>query len=262
MIQDAIDPRSPVELGKSEQFSDYLYRFVKRPDYLVQILELRAFPPRYSIEDVEYLVPGSFTKLSIAMVCFCDIPEKRLENHASGNRYGEYGIKLTKTWGIRSRIQPVQYMNPESPLAKEFSRVFKIALATRRASDTEFNALKSNLVNQILFCKPLYDEGTEFATSLQCMEDECEWRYVPDSLGSFPKLVPHALPAEELDAFNNAIRNDKLGILTFDLHNDFTSLIVATDDARQNLIEAIEESSILPDDDKAFYCKSIHVRGR
>ena len=88
-----------------------LFRFSKEFDSLQKVIE-SGIIPNYCEEDL------SFDKeelvIGIPMACFCDIPLTLLEEH--NGRYGEYGIGLTKEWGIKKGITPVMYIANETVL--------------------------------------------------------------------------------------------------------------------------------------------------
>ena len=52
------------------------------------------------------------------MVCFCDIPLSRTEEHVKF--YGEYGIGLAKEWAERNNVTPILYVSSTNHLPKTF----------------------------------------------------------------------------------------------------------------------------------------------
>ncbi len=62
------------------------------------------------------------------MVCFCDLPLSRLQNHIHGykwnfngvdrqsKQYGKFGLGMSKEWGTTKKLNPVTYIQPDSHL--------------------------------------------------------------------------------------------------------------------------------------------------
>lgn len=85
--------------------SDNLFHFTKNIDFLKSIL-INGLLPRYCLEDSRWLeVDRNF--IAYPMICFCDIPISRISEHT--NFYGQYGIGLTKKWGLTNKLTPVIY---------------------------------------------------------------------------------------------------------------------------------------------------------
>ena len=103
--------------------SNVLCNYMKEQSYLDLILKNRAIIPRYVIEPVKYLAIDGLDQICFPMTCFCDIPFSKVSVHMS--RYGEYGIGLDKEAVLKKyHVQPVHYMNPDSPLAIDFKEAF------------------------------------------------------------------------------------------------------------------------------------------
>ena len=83
--------------------SDNLFHFTKSIDFLKGIL-LNGFLPRYCLEDTSYL---TIEYIGYPMICFCDIPISRIGDHTAF--YGNYGLGMTKEWGLRNNLAPLLY---------------------------------------------------------------------------------------------------------------------------------------------------------
>lgn len=105
--------------------SDNLYHFTNDIDIIKSILQ-NGFYPRTSIENISFLLPEyDRAFLGTPMVCFCDIPIDLIEKHT--NRYGKYGIGLSKKWGTENGITPVAYILAKKELSKcQYSKIEKI----------------------------------------------------------------------------------------------------------------------------------------
>lgn len=120
-----IAKRAPAHVPSKVQ-ADTLFSFTSAVEYLIGYLQKSMISPRYCDENISYLGIRKIKKIAFPMKCFCDINLHRLEDHLAW--YGYYGIAFSKEWGMQNKIQPVQYINPDSVLCKDFSSSFKKAL--------------------------------------------------------------------------------------------------------------------------------------
>lgn len=106
--------------------ADTLFTFTSQLDFIKKPIKTRMLSPRYCAENIDYLNIDKFKKLAYPMRCFCDINLHRLGEHLEW--YGYYGLAFSKEWGMKNRIQPIQYINPESHLCVDFGQAFNAAL--------------------------------------------------------------------------------------------------------------------------------------
>ncbi len=162
--------------------ADTLFTFCTKWEYLKSPIQSRMISPRYCKEDIKYLNIPKLKQIAFPMKCFCDINMHKLDEHLSW--YGYYGIGLTKEWGMKNGIQPIQYINPNSPLKNDFKVAFSNALKIEKDSQTKYEMqMKNYLLHQLMYFKP-YSGKMENRNNkkkiTKCFTDECEWRYVPD----------------------------------------------------------------------------------
>jgi hypothetical protein len=156
--------------------SHTLFHFTKNIDVLKNIL-YNGFWPRYCLEDASwYSGPQSEYQLAFPMVCFCDIPLSRLDEHVGF--YGDYGVGVTKSWALANDLCPVMYLAKTSQVSNAIRRITTGNFRTENydGSAGDINSLISNikpiegrmLVNGNLLVKEFYQES--------------EWRYVIKNL--------------------------------------------------------------------------------
>lgn len=162
--------------------ADTLFTFTSQIDYLITTIKNGMISPRYCAEDLRYLKIKGIKKMAFPMNCFCDINMHKLDDHLSW--YGYYGLAFSKEWGMSKRIQPIQYINPDSELSKDFSQSFSVALKIDPAKQTEAQRnMKSFLLHQLMYYKPysgMFENRNTKKRQHKCFTDECEWRYIPD----------------------------------------------------------------------------------
>ena len=97
--------------------SHTLFHFTKNSEVLKLIIQ-NGFWPRYCLEDVGWLGYKEFDFIAYPMVCFCDIPLSRVDEHV--NFYGEFGIGLTKEWAKSNKLTPILYVAPNHHIPQTF----------------------------------------------------------------------------------------------------------------------------------------------
>lgn len=107
----------------SEQSANALFTCMRNIRFLKDILKRKKIYPRYYKEDIEYLHLPGLSGIAYPMKCFCDIFLNKLEKHM--DKYGEYGIALTKEWGLTNKIQPIQYINENSFLYTSIQKLYE-----------------------------------------------------------------------------------------------------------------------------------------
>ena len=226
--------------------ADTLFNFMTELEYLTNILKLKMVSPRYCIEDVRYLKLKGVKKLAFPMRCFCDINLHRLKEHLYW--YGYYGIAFSKEWGMRAGIQPLQYVNEDSYLRKDYSLAFKSATKTKVVSN-DIKQMKSYLIYQLMYLKPYsgvfqrrVNEGEKQKNTIKCFADECEWRFVPDvtSIGYRQIYYKFAdVNSFTFNEINKSLEGNKKVSLAFE-YSDIKYLIVKTREDFQSLLLEIE----------------------
>jgi Putative abortive phage resistance protein AbiGi, antitoxin len=176
-----------------------ILHFTKNINFLKEILagsfSLHYCKEFFKLDNAEY-------RLGIPMVSFCDIPLSQILDHVQ--KYGNYGIGLSKEWAKSKGINPVFYMEQYSLSAQliepflrnviekdEFGnfRAKFIAenqpnnLVTIKPIDNQERTLKINaLIGQLSFMKNYEGLLTRNGKSRKYKYyAEREWRYVPSN---------------------------------------------------------------------------------
>lgn len=143
--------------------------------------------------------------LHIPMVCFCDMPLSRSNEHAQ--KYGNYAIGLTKEWGIKNALNPVFYVARNSIVAKEFAKIQlkktdKLSSSEKHIPEAgrpdstikiyDMNYDSTEIIDNygsvypsyLLYLKPLAENKFDYSANdfkSNNYQDEKEWRYIPAS---------------------------------------------------------------------------------
>lgn len=263
IVTEVISERSDlqnIEKKKAKQSANVLIKCVSKLEYLKEILENMAVIPRYCEEDISYMEINGWEKIAFPMVCFCDIHLKRLVHHKKN--YGDYAIGLNRDWGINSGVQPVQYINPNSELNKDFSSIFSKAITEEL--DEEISDL---LLKRLLYLKPIsgimkIQEKGIYVDKERIFQDEKEWRFVPDekieetdlNLLIQPQIShPHICNIESL-----GIKKNPQLWLRFELH-DIKYIIVNNNSERDEIIDFILNLKNIIDKDRYILISKIMV---
>ena len=228
-----LDERETESYSAPKQSANTLFRFFKKPEYLFEALKRRAMIPRYYGENVDYLDIG-LHQIAYPMICFCDITVHRLGDHMS--LYGGYGIAFSKEWGIEKGIQPLEYINKNSILCKDFSAAFTAAMQAEEESPAvDF------LLTQMLYMKPI--EGTmprDKGEIKKNFTDECEWRYVPyvSALGLPPAVTDSEIAG--VGVLNATLSDNECCWLQYD-YTDVKYIILQNEEDFAALCNVIDE---------------------
>ena len=248
---------SPVTIS-----SNTLFHFTSTIDHIRSILE-DEFWPNLSLEDLSCL---ELEKVAIPMVSFCDIPLSQTKTHME--RYGSYGIGLSKSWGKKNGVNPVLYTYQGSPLATGlnqslawtyakylglrklptphvmWARIASIARAERQGATRhrQYGRLWDQLLKIQCFIKPY--EGPFYRNNQQFQNvrfyDEREWRFVPGLRGD---LIKYLLYEDEYndktvrEKANREIRETRIGFEP----SDIKYIIVSRNEEILPLIKVIED---------------------
>lgn len=171
----------PSEPKRFKESANTLFNFMREYEYLEAALAKMALMPRYVNENVEYLnlqnEQGLIRNLCIPMLCFCDINFHKILPHCVN--YGNFGIGLAKDKVPTDQVQPVNYLNKDSPVAKDLSAGINSLL---NGGEKREGIAGDALLTVLKFSKPV--EGKQVLNGVPepntIFHDEHEWRHIPN----------------------------------------------------------------------------------
>ncbi len=222
-------------------YPDILFHFTKK-EFLYEILR-DTFRISYAREKI--IGPNEYREFAVPMVSFCDLKLSELKIHME--KYGSYGIGLTKEWANRNGLSPVMYINRNAQITDDLlgglSGVYAHMNKINDLAELEkLNTSYVNIMNTYRYIKnyegelkrngKVQDENFRFA-------DEREWRYVPKlrTEGVNPFVAISKIKTKKKKEFyNKKVSHIKLSFQP----DDIKYLIVENDHEIGNLIEHLE----------------------
>lgn len=245
---------------KSKTNADTLFKFVRKFEYLKEIIENKYIAPRYNTEDVNYLNNVEIKKLTFPMICFCDINLHRLKEHVKF--YGSYGIAFTKQWGMDNKFQPVHYINNKSELCNYISNSLSYYLRNiHELNEDDTNA--NLLLLYLMYLKPYEGQmDSNGNTKERCFQDECEWRYVPDVSPKYPQIYINDDINHEIYTYaNKALKKETNYGLKFSYDDIKYVILKNTNDKKKffNLINGLGKKGKISEEEKYLLISKIIV---
>jgi hypothetical protein len=173
-------------------------------------------------------------EIAIPMVSFCDIKIAQISEHME--KYGKYGIGLSKDWANRNQINPVYYLNKGTIFSNRLIDSIRVISKEERIP----YETRLDLVNIIRYAKTYEGNLRRNNTIIENYRfaDEREWRFVPHDTKEFSFLLikDEYDTAEKRRDQNDKLRNQKL---TFE-PNDILYIILEKDEEIDEFIKHIE----------------------
>jgi len=223
-------------------YPEILFHFTDKKG-LYGILE-KSFSVSYAREKI--IGSRKSTEFAVPMVSFCDLRLSELKNHI--DKYGSYGIGLTKEWANDHGLNPVFYVNKDSFFTGDFIKgVEGIFSSIDSIEDGEIFgvAQKSYMgaLNAYRYMKNYEGDLTRrngIKTRKYRFADEREWRYVPPLGDTLRPFVPiNDIGSKKQKAkFNREIANLRLRFKP----DHIRYLIVESDGEINKLIAHLERA--------------------
>ena len=136
-----------------------LFHFTKK-ESLEKILLSQGLFAQYSDEHFEDIFPEKsiFRFSYIPMISFCDLTIMQLTGDSKHREnFGEYGIGLTKKWGMKNRVSPVTYVHQKSKSTNQLHQIFRELkkISSDKLNSKGLTKIKRELVDSIKYFKPL-----------------------------------------------------------------------------------------------------------
>lgn len=163
--------------------------------------------------------------MAIPMVSFCDLRLSELASHM--DKYGSYGVGMSKQWAHQKGLNPVSYINRDSELAESVIKGVEKVLdmvVNHPVEDEEHAWTYMHVMNVQRFIKnyegPLERNGALQDNSYR-FADEKEWRHVLP-LKFANDIWPYAEISEvdtaaKKQALNKKIKNELLSFSATDV---------------------------------------------
>jgi len=206
--------------------SESLFHFIKKLDWLLEILENKSFQARYVYENM----PEAEYKAGIAMKCFCDIPLGVIKKHM--NSYGKFGIGIRKSYAKKKYITPVIYFHENSDMYYRY------------VSTIDKNDIFGK--NFSLFPYFKVDSRTTITSNgkktTERFYDEREWRYIAGKadLIDCANLTDNEIKMK-LNEMNRVLSNPRKDFLLQFEFTDITYIFVQYEKDVDKVIETIRK---------------------
>lgn len=243
--------------------SNVLCNYMRKQEYLDLIMRNSAIIPRYVEESLDYLNLKDIRKICFPMTCFCDIPFSKVATHMS--HYGEYGIALDKNAVLKKyRVQPIHYINGNSPLVDDFRKAFQISVQEK--FNNEARILSSYLCSALMYMKPIWGLEPDISGDKReyVYQDECEWRYIPSD--NFPSELHLILRQSETtekgkSTYSDVLKRHNECWLKFNW-SEVRYIIVPDESSVQHTISVIRALGDIEDSEKDMLISKIEISRR
>lgn len=141
-------------------------------DKVMSMLDFQNLRLSYCKEDFCISNGKVISKSVHPMVCFTEQNVTQLKN--AEITYGKYGIAFHTDWIIKNNIQPVMYVEQNSPVAHSLAK-----LLIHRRKLKKGNPIRLPIMTTKCFVKNTIGYNSHFEVDNFLFKQENEWRYVP-----------------------------------------------------------------------------------
>ncbi|MCQ6956896.1 abortive infection system antitoxin AbiGi family protein [Mucilaginibacter aquariorum] len=165
------------------------------------------FKIKYCVENV--LTQTGKLSYAVPMVSFCDIPMSEIKEHIE--KYGSYGIGLTREWGQANSLNPVFYVDKNSSIGKAYYETFDEIFLGPKRKVSELTDIESKHLDVMRYMKN-YEADLNRNGKIEHnyrYADEKEWRYVPNK-NEAPMVYRNEIYVSNKAKFNNKLNELRL----------------------------------------------------
>ena len=213
--------------------SNSVIHFTDKKESLHGIL-LNNFKLSYCIE--ELILDDKPISFAVPIVSFCDIPLSEIKNHI--DKYGHYGLGLTKNWAIKKKLNPVLYMQTNSQLSASYRRVYLKYILDPHKTIVDLDETEKSIVDILRYIKNYQNDlkrGQELYKNYR-FSDEREWRYALDYNESARFIY-------SLNGFNKDEQNKSLESYRLEFEpNDIKYVIIQDESEISEFIEVLKSA--------------------
>jgi hypothetical protein len=184
---------------------------------LKNILASQGLFPQYSDEHFEDILPENsiYRVTYIPLISFCDLTIIQLSRDSVHTQvFGDYGIGLTKKWGIERKVSPVIYVHKNSQPSNQLYNLIKLFRKYDKTHEAEetISTARRELVDSFKFIKPYQGRWQKGKIIEEGENDivyynEREWRYCP-LLSQYKVLSGVKISnKKEKDVLNKSLKN-------------------------------------------------------
>ena len=232
--------------------SNTLFHFTNHYEYFIDSLK-HGLWPRYNIEHC-----WNGKNFAIPMVCFCDIPLSQIQNHV--NRYGKYGIGVTKEFAKRNDITPVLYVDASSKLKQKIDTLLTdYTLPTTDENNIQFSEIMLYYLKRVEGIETKEDQNGKKKQVHVKYYNEREWRYIPSISNAIHLEIDGKTTLKSCKELCEQTKKNNRLLLE---PNDIQYLIVRCESMVLRLYEEIDEiyHSFPPNEKKLLKTKIICIQ--
>ena len=216
--------------------TESIIHYTSKYEYLTSIIK-EGFRIKYCAEEIA--LDNGTSKSAHPMLSFCDIPLSASKEHFE--KYGNYGIGLSKKWAKKTGINPVIYIDKDSLIAETLLKFFR-----ERRKLTKSNLTKEQR-NDILrirsymknYSGDLRRKNGDVLKDYKFF-DEREWRLIPtrDQINGAKFSIHLKDYNKDRDAYNDRLKDCRIpfGI------SDISYIIVNEESEVKSMINFLTET--------------------